>query len=174
MSLMPTISRVLPSGLKISESSIVTFRACRRLTPKSSPAAITRTFRTVTFDALMSRLCWTARPSSTAPAPSTSSQPRLSQCQPVPLDTWPGTVRSVTPARGPGRPASGKPHGDGTGAQPLPILGGAGPVGVAGGVLVGRPRVGVAVGAPGSGFMVGSGVVLVAGPGAGRPVAVGV
>src|ERR1022692_574343 len=56
-------------------------------------------------------------PLSTAPLPSTSTQPRESKCQPGPLDTWPGTVFSFVPDGTPVFVASGKPHTLGTAEQ---------------------------------------------------------
>ena len=120
MSLMPTMSRVDPVlGPVISESWMVTFEVCRRLIPKLSPVSLIRLFLTVTFEAVMSRLARMSSPSRTAPSPSTSSQPRESQCHPGPLETCPGTDRKTVPAGTPVFVASGYPHADGFTAHPF-------------------------------------------------------
>ncbi len=49
--------------------------------------------------------------------PSISTQPRESQCQPGPEDTWDGTALSTTDAGTPVFDASGYPHADGEATQ---------------------------------------------------------
>ncbi len=107
----------------IVEFSIVTFLVCRRLIPNEDrPLFTTRTWLIVTLEAVISRLCGMYSPVSTAPFPSTSTQPRESQCQPGPLETWPGTVFRAIPDGTPVFVASGNPHSCGT-ASHLPATG---------------------------------------------------
>src|ERR1700730_17827727 len=112
MSFTPTISRAAPaSGPWISESLIVTSWACWSPTPGPCPLTTIRTSSIVTWDAATLTLWGMYRPLSTAPLPSTCTQPRGSKCQPGPLEIWPGTDRSTTPAGTPVVAASGNPHG---------------------------------------------------------------
>ena len=76
--------------------------------PKLSPLLTTREFLIVTLEAVMSTFALTEinvedRPGSVDLEPPSTG----SQCQPGPLETWPGTVRNVVPAGTPVLEASG-------------------------------------------------------------------
>ncbi len=87
-----------------------------------APLCTICTWLIVTLEAAIFRLLVSDSPDSTAPFPSTSTQPRGSQCQPVPLETWPGTVFRAIPDGTPVFVASGKPQTLGLAAQLLGVV----------------------------------------------------
>src|SRR6185312_3501185 len=110
---IPAVSRLSSAPPAVAPLIVlcftIAFEACRIPTPNALPVLTMRLFETVTLFLLFSNTAFTEKPSNTAPAPSMTTHPRVSQCQPAPEVTWPGTDRSTVPAGTPVLVASGNP-----------------------------------------------------------------
>ena len=116
---MPVITRLAAAPVPvIVVFSTVTPEVCRRLTAiESGPPTVILSWFSVTLLAAMFTLQAMFRPDRTAPLPVTCTQPPEVSDQPVPEDTWPAPVPTVTSLTDEGTPVFVAfrvgPHADG-------------------------------------------------------------